>query len=326
MHFTGGRFTLLLTPLMAVASYTSISALDSAPTPGINAAEAATSLRHIPDERMLGVFVGNQPSAVRKFEEWLGREVDGVLGYTGHASWADYDGSIGWSIQLWSVLDRKVLWSIPLIPKGARLAAAAAGEYDIHYRNAARKLAKSRPQDPVIYVRTGWEFNGDWFPWSAQDKPLDFIGAFRRFVTIFRSESPRFRFEWNVNIGDVGMDPESAYPGDGYVDIIGMDFYWNTEWDPQNPIDAFNSMVERKWGLKWHQDFAARRNKPTAYSEWGIMSNDGTLYIQKVQSWFASHKVVYQTYWDSDAAFKGTLSNGQYPASSTAYKDAFGQP
>jgi Glycosyl hydrolase family 26 len=282
--------------------------------------------RVIPDRQLLGAYNSNSPEKVIQFETWLGRKVDGILGYTGHANWRDYDGSVGWAAWLWGKIDRRVLWSIPLIPKGASLTEAAAGNYNKHYRRAAEILAKYRPRDPVLYIRTGWEFNGDWFPWSAHGKAEEFKGAFQNFVKEFRSVSPRFRFEWNVNVGDVGMDPTTAYPGDEYVDIIGMNFYWNTSWDPSDPVAAFNDMVNRKWGLKWHQDFAKAHGKPTAYSEWGVMSNDGAAYIELVKEWFGKHDVVYQTYWNSDADFKGMLSKGEYPDTGNAYKASFGEP
>ena len=288
-------------------------------------AAAKTGKSGLPDRQLLGVFCGHDPNDVIQFETWLGRKVDGVLGYTGDASWDDYDGSVAWASGVWNKLDRRVFWSVPLIPRGASLSKAAAGQYDDHYRLAAQKLAAFRPGDPIIYIRTGWEFNGDWFPWAARGKEKDFIGAFQRFVTIFRDASPRFRFEWNVNIGDVGMDPEGAYPGDAYVDIIGMDFYWDLRWSPKDPMAAYDLMVTRKWGLQWHQDFAAAHGKPTAYSEWGIMSNDGASYIQRVEEWFVRHNVVYQTYWNSNADFSGMVSTGEYPAAGAAYKTAFGK-
>lgn len=273
---------------------------------------------------LLGVYVGNDVAGVQQFETWLGHRVNGILGYTGNASWQDYDGSVGWAAGLWSAIDRPVFWSVPLIPNGASLAEAAKGNYNDHYRKAAQTLAAFRPQDQVLYIRTGWEFNGDWFPWTTHGgKSQDFVGAFRQFVTTFRSVSSRFVFEWNVNIGDVGANPEEAYPGDAYVDIIGMDFYWNTQWDPVDPIAAWNSMLTRKWGLQWHQDFATAHGKPTAYSEWGIMSSQGAPYVTRAKAWFDSHNVIYQTYWNSDFAFKGKLSDGQYGAAGDQYRSSF---
>jgi hypothetical protein len=273
---------------------------------------------------ILGVYSGNDVAAIQQFESWFGRRVDGILGYTGNASWQDYDGSVGWAIGLWGAIDRPVLWSIPLIPNGATLAEAATGAYNDHYRRAAQQLAASRPQDAVIYIRTGWEFNGDWFPWTTHGgRSQAFIGAFRQFVTTFRSVSNRFVFEWNVNVGDVGANPEEAYPGDAYVDLIGMDFYWNTDWDPTDPVQAWDSMVNRKWGLAWHQQFAAAHGKRTTYSEWGIRSSGGAPYITRAKTWFTTHDVVYQTYWNSNNAFPGQLSNGQYGAAGEQYRSSF---
>jgi hypothetical protein len=260
---------------------------------------------------------------VQQFEGWLGRPVDGILGYTGNASWSDYDGSVGWAAGLWGAIDRKVFWSVPLIPTGANLGDAATGAYDDHYRKAAQTLAAFRPQDGKLYIRTGWEFNGDWFPWAAQGNASSFVGAFQHFVNTFRSVSSRFVFEWNVNLGG-SMNPADAYPGDAYVDFIGMDFYWNTQWDPADPTQAWNQKVSTQYGLQWHQDFAKTHGKRTTYSEWGVMSNDGAIYIQKAQAWFLSHDVVFHTYWNSNASFSGKLSDGQYPTAAAAYKTAFG--
>ena len=278
---------------------------------------------------LLGVYCGNSPQAVAEFESWLGRDVDGILGYTGGASWADFEGSVGWATDLWKDSDRRVFWSVPLIPEGASLEAAATGDYDAAYLKAAQTLAQFRPNDPELHVRTGWEFNGDWFPWAAQGKEQAFIGAFRQFVTVFRSVSTRFVFEWNVNIGDqkpTQMNPEDAYPGDDVVDIVGMDFYWNTQWDPADPVAAWNSMRDRDYGLKWHQDFAAAHGKQTAYSEWGIMSDAAGPYIDQAKLWFEQHQIVFHTYWNSDSAFTGKLSSNQYPAAGAAFKQAFGAP
>ena len=291
---------------------------------GVTGAAGTTGSNGL-DHGIQGVYCGNSTDAITQFETWLGKPTGGILGYTGNASWSDYDGSVGWAAGLWGALDRRVLWSVPLIPTGANLADAAAGMYDDHYRKAAQTLAKYRPQESVLYVRTGWEFNGDWFPWTAQNgKAKDFAGAFQHFVAAFRKVSSRFRFEWNVNLGDSGMNPEDAYPGDANVDIVGMDFYWNLQWDPADPNDAWNSKVTQKYGLKWHQDFATAHHKPTAYSEWGIMSDKAGPYIQQAKAWFAAHDVVYQTYWNSNAAFSGMLSQGQYPNAGAAYKAAFG--
>lgn len=274
---------------------------------------------------LMGVYCGNDPKAILQFENWLGSKVDGVLGYTGGASWADYDGSVGWAADLWRSIDRPVFWSVPLIPKGASLSEAARGDYNDHYRKAAETLAKFRPQEKQLYLRTGWEFNGDWMPWTAQKDPEAFAEAFRQFATSFRTVSKRFLVEWNVNIGEVGMNPEKAYPGDRFVDLVGMDFYWQLKWDPADPNRAWEWAVSRPYGLRWHQEFAKSHGKPTTYSEWGISSNVAAPYLQQARAWFDTHPVVFHTYWDSNADYPGKLSEKQYPDSANTFRELFGK-
>ena len=105
-------------------------------------------------------------------------------------------------------------------------------------------------------MRTGWEFNGNWQPWAAAGKTSDYRGAFRKFVSAFRAVSDRFVFEWSPNIGDLGMNPEDAWPGNDYVDIIGLSVYTHDS-DPADPAEAFQLAVDRDYGLQWQQDFAA---------------------------------------------------------------------
>lgn len=273
---------------------------------------------------IFGVYVGNSPSAVNDFETWMDRPVDAILAYVGRNNWADFTGSASWAVKLWANIDRPVLWSVPLIVNNSSLESAARGDYDAYFREVAQSLAASRPQDPVIYVRTGWEFNGQWFPWKAAGKEEAYIGAYRQFVDAFRSVSDRFRFDWSPNIGDLGMDPAAAYPGDAYVDVISLDFYHNTAYDPRDPATAWNHQVNRPYGLRWHQEFAAAHGKPTAYSEWGVSTNDAAPYVRAAADWFAAHDVLYHAYWDSTADYPGKLSNGRNPDTGAVFREEFG--
>ena len=275
---------------------------------------------------LLGVYVGNSPEDVPKFERWLGREIDGVLGYTGGSSW-DEIRSPGWFTDLWSRIDRPVFWSVPLVPSNDRngLRDAAKGGRNAEYRDAARRLASFRPRDERVFVRTGWEFNGDWFPWSAAGHEKAFIGAFRHFVDSFRAMSNRFQFDWCVNMGGSKTDPERCYPGDAHVDIVGMDFYWNTEFWSDDPVEAWDRMMNDERGLRWHRDFAARRGKPIAFSEWGVTTDNAAPFLERAKAWFDSNDVVYQTYWDTNADYPGKLSDGKFPKSASAYTRLFSQ-
>jgi hypothetical protein len=275
---------------------------------------------------LVGVYAGNSVAAVEDFEEWLGQEVGAILTHLDMRNWGAFEGSAaGFSRDLWSKIDRPVIWSIPLIMQGTTLEQAATGAFNVHFAKVADWINRYSTGDE-IYIRPGWEFNGNWMPWSAKGHEQAYIDTFRQFVDTFRSVSDRFVFEWNVNNGDYGMNPATAYPGDGYVDIIGMDFYHDPAW-PKDPLPAWSNMVNRPYGLKWLEDFADLHGKPTAYSEWGVSTNNMAPYIEQARAWFDSHDVVYQAYWDSNAGgYSGKLSNGTNPLTGYAFKNAFGSP
>lgn len=284
-----------------------------------------------------GVYVGNgddiKPlaSIVQDYQTWLGKSVDILALHTGAGGWGDWTGSIGW--QLYNHRDvintHDIHWSIPLIPNfDASMTQAAQGTYSDKYVEAARTIAQGTPGTDQIYIRTGWEFNATWSPHSssAMGQPDQYVGAYRDFVESFRSVSDRFVFEWTPNIGDQGMNPELAYPGDDYVDIIGMDFYWDSKqsWSITDPVQAWDFFVNQPYGLQWLEDFATAHGKPTAYSEWGINSSNGAYFVAQAAQWFEDHNVVYQSYWESDAAFQGLLHGGQHGDSGQAFLTAFG--
>ena len=215
---------------------------------------------------------------------------------------------------------------MPLTVTGTSLEQVATGAYNDHFLKAAQALAQSQPSsDGNIYVRVGWEFNGDWMPWAAQGHEQAYIQAFQQLVDTFRSVSSQFKFVWDVTESDATYNPANAYPGDKYVDVIGMDTYYNTAWDSSDPSAAFQHNVHEPYGLQWQQDFAAAHGKATAFSEWGVQSDNAGPYIQAMAQWMSDHHMVYANYWNStDGGYNGTLSNGQYPSDASVYKAMFG--
>jgi len=279
-------------------------------------------------------------ASLKQFEDWFGQPVDGVLSYTSMASWKDLESTVARNTGFWAKADRSVLFSIPLIPartegkEKATLAAAGKGLYNEHYKTVAQMLAKFRPQDPVIYVRTGWEFNGGWFPWTVHGgRGDDFIAAFRQFVTTFRSVSPRFRFDWCPVWGDQvrGNNGKPAnladfYPGDEYVDVIGLDVYDETKYTKiTNPWKRWDFYMRRGHGLAWHRSFAQKHGKPMSFPEWGVGGGgDDPYFMEQFHKWIQDNNVVYHTYWNSNASYKGKLSTDAYPLTGQKYKELFG--
>ena len=97
------------------------------------------------------------------------------------------------------------------------------------------------------YLRLGWEFDGNWFPsWAAQTPAAEanFGGYFDQIVTAMRSvPGENFKFVWNPDVGafaEPGYNVTLAYPGNAYVNVIGVDAYDETWASPRTPATAWN--------------------------------------------------------------------------------------
>ncbi len=123
--------------------------------------------------------------------------------------------------------------AIPLVtmPLGSRvtLADVAAGKQDRAIRTWAQ-AAKSWGY-PFLF-RPWWEVNGDWYPWGRDP---DYVAAWRHFHDVVVSEgATNVTWDWVTNTiwFDPASDPTPYYPGDAYVDWVGMDAY---NWG-ENPL------------------------------------------------------------------------------------------
>lgn len=277
---------------------------------------------------LLGAYVGNSTSALNRYESFMGREADLVHVFVGRKSWYDFTASPSWQVnQLFDDRAGDLMWSVPLtLDSGTSLASAGRGSYDQYYRSVAQTIASGTPGSDAIYIRPGWELNGSWFPWSATQSPSDYIAAFRTFVDEFRSVSNRFRFEWNVNEANGGLNPASAYPGDSYVDVVGMDYYLVPQYKGSDPIAAFNTFKTQRYGLDWLADFAEDHGKRIAMPEWGSTSSNAGPFIERMERWFEDNDVLYQAWWDSTEDYNARVSTGALGNTSTAYRNAFDDP
>jgi len=274
-----------------------------------------------------GVFVGNEPKDILNYEKWLGKKTEGVLAYIGDTSWEDFN--VGWACDLWKNTNSTIIWSLPLIPKGANLTDSAKGNYNEHYKKVAKDLASFRSNESVIYIRTGWGFNGERFTWKAAGQTENYINTWKQFVNSFRSVSPKFKFEWCPHMGDLSMPAEKCYPGDSYVDSIGMEVFDESDSSKiTNPVERWNFYLTRSHGLNWIESFANEHKKRVTIPVWGVgdkQSGDNEYLIEQLSNWMNKNNVLYENYWDSNADYKGMLRQNQYPKAAIKYKEYFGK-
>jgi hypothetical protein len=285
--------------------------------------------------RGIGVFRqgGTTPASVAEWERFVGRRLTHVSTYFTNSSGSAMVDNAGWFARQWRGSGKTVAAGVPMAGGSlGSLGATAAGRNDGTWKALAQALVANGQPDAIL--RLGWEFNGDWFAWSAKSSPQTFASAFRRIVTVMRSVpgAGGLRFDWNPGHGP-GFVPEAAYPGDAYVDIIGMDLY-DQSFGPRflDPAARWADYVNRPYGLRWHRDFARAHGKPMSFPEWGIGDRhaagarpDNALFINELADWIAVNDVAYQCYFDFNKPGDGShrLMTGQFPAATAAYRAAF---
>ena len=128
---------------------------------------------------------------------------------------------------------------------------------------------------PVIY-RPWHEHNGDWFWWcKGSTSEPDFIALWRFTVDYLRNEKKVHNLIYayspdrsRIDLHDFETGYLWGYPGDDYVDLMGLDNYWDlghpgNKASPQRQLADFRSSLESTVRL------ADRRGKIAALTEAG---------------------------------------------------------
>lgn len=335
-----------------------------------SAAEPALGTYHWP----------NGTAGVDAFAKWLGRDSVWGLDFVGGESW-DNVGWPTWWLETWSrwvkaKTGRRLILSIPLLAgpvdgsgptmgsKGVRipvlLEKGAAGEYNPYFSDLAENLVSHGLGDTIL--RPGWEFNGDWYTWRAKGKTTAFIEFWRQIVTTMRAVrgAETLKFCWNPTLGDQQFPADEAWPGDAFVDIVGLDVYdetWNADTYPW-PAGATAAEIERRqkkvwdeWivnsprGLAFYTKFAKSHGKPLAFPEWGLVSADhghggmdNPYFIEQMHAFInnPTNAVAFHCYFDiNDTHLRHQLSPGaatpgkkegtEFPRSAARFKALFGR-
>ena len=166
-----------------------------------------------------GAWLQNDsPSVAAAFGAWRGRPMDVVDDWSNRASWNDIVDPT-WLYQKWAGSPYTMSFGVAMLPSnvpGVSIAACAAGSYNSYWKQFGSVIASYGLGNSII--RLGWEFNGNWYPWTASN-PATWVQCWQQIVTSARSTAPNLQWNWNVNRGvSPGLaDPTQAYPGNTYV-------------------------------------------------------------------------------------------------------------
>jgi len=144
------------------------------------------------------------------------------------------------------------------------LSKIADGDFDSYIRIWAKEIKNFKG---TILIRFCHEMDGDWYPWSIgmnNNEAEDFILAWRHVHDIFQEEgATNAQWIWSPNWNSEWTDEQynSIYPGDEYVDWIGMSIF---NWGVYGPHKEWHTLDER---LNWRYKKAETFNKPIIIAE-----------------------------------------------------------
>lgn len=207
----------------------------------------------------------------------------------------------------------------------------ANGDWDSDHADLADHYIANGHSDAILCLAHEMNFaNG--YPWAfdANGSSLSiYINMWRHVHGIWMGR-PGANFEWAWTVGRGGSigDLADIYPGDAYVDYIGMDFY---DSDPQYKPSQGGNWYTNRWnkflsmdhGLNWLTSFAATHSKSIVFPEFGLQSlssvnqnggGDNVDFIEDTYDWFTSHNVTHIAYHEINNETRSHYIEGsQFP-------------
>jgi hypothetical protein len=115
-----------------------------------------------------------------------------------------------------------------------------------------------------VYLRLMPEMNGNWYGYSAS--PSAYIAAWRHIHDVFaKAGASNVTWVWCPNLGPSNWDV--YYPGNSYVDVVGVDGFSNTRYTWQTFQEMFDGFFKHMAALT--------RHKPQMVVETATNSGDG---------------------------------------------------
>jgi len=209
---------------------------------------------------MPGAFLSDKPSGedILKFKHAFGKKPSLIMVYLDWGSYLDKEvvaqvyGQGCLLIVTWEP------WSA--LTKGEiDFSALADGRFDSYIKEFAKQIKDIKE---TVFLRFAHEPNGNWYPWSGEKIGRHtYLAAYRHVHNVFkRLKVANTRWVFTINWEDVPKKNKSFlnfYPGDNYVDYIGIDGYnWGKtqSWsDWQSFKVLFRDQVRlarRKWPTK----------------------------------------------------------------------------
>ncbi|MFD6611527.1 glycoside hydrolase family 26 protein [Micromonospora chalcea] len=180
---------------------------------------------------------GRSPQVMLFGADWVSAEFDRSLfdriadrGMMPMLGWEPWDYSIDLAARRTGLAVRQID-RLRATQPDYRLDRIARGDFDAHLRSWAEGV---RSLGYPVAIRFAHEMNGDWYPWCERangNRPGDYVRAWRHVHDLFaRAGATNVTWVWSPN---ARWDKTTAgltglYPGDDYVDWVGVTGYYGT--------------------------------------------------------------------------------------------------
>ena len=226
----------------------------------------------------------------------------------------------------------------------------AAGLNRDFYRGLARRLVDTGYGNAIVRLAPEHDVAG--VPWASAIDYEKFKAAYRTVVDTMRSVAPDLEFDFNslrMNFGkgpNPGSKVTNAYPGDQWVDYIGVDVY------DQGPVpDSIGVPAGRTCGWRDPQAvfdtltrpsldtalaFAIAHRKRISLPEWGLSGGgdkakgscggDNPTFIANIHSWLdgvPNANLGYASYFEGNPPHDGPHQLDYFPVARNAFRQHF---
>ena len=237
--------------------------------------------------------------------------------------------------------------------RGATQASIRRGEVDAYILGRA---AEARRYGKPLFIRLNWEMNGDWMPYSRLDDRgrqregnsyARFRDAWRRTVILFRGGTKaeidrrlraqgmpglKVRVKAAAPVTNVawawvpaskaphkGENVHKYYPGDAFVDWVGVDWYGTDGVDaharraglPKGP----NELYDRYSGP------TSSGKKPFMLGEYGVFGKDRHEWLSDMFDWMEGRSNVKAALYFSVPAADANSRLSDFPQSAQVFRD-----
>lgn len=284
-------------------------------------------------------------SAIAKFDQITGTSVSCISTYlNGAPTWSTWEhpwvAEAQYGYRAWvaeAPQSRELVLQVDLIPSNLKDVknplkwekSCAVGTFTSYATQLGKSLVAAGLENSVI--RLGAEMNGTW--------EADFVGTtiveqrlwtrcFQNEVTgLRRAAGGHFLIDWNPNPCKYNVPYTKLYPGNSFVDIMGLDLFDESCIAPKTPY-SFTQLANQPAGFSSFEAFAISHHKPMSLPEWGlskIPSGDDPQFIDGIGSTFDNRDFAFESYFDGTGKRIKTLALGsRTPLSLPAFHRWFG--